>query len=140
MVDTSKLPISRVDELIDKLSEINNNITSLSNRISVLESHKHIIETYSNGDDWYRIWSDGWIEQSGQNTIDENSTKAVNLHITMLNTNYLVLVSQSSGSAIGDTEMGIGGIPTSVSQITIFSHYINPNTSNFKWFVAGFKA
>ena len=154
MVDTSKLPISRVDELIDKLSEINNSIVNintnitdinssllqLDSRLLTLESRRYITETYSNGDDWYRIWSDGWIEQSGQNTIDENSTKAVNLHITMLNTNYLVLVSQSSGSAIGDTEMGIGGIPTSVSQITIFSHYLNPNTSNFKWFVAGFKA
>ena len=41
-MDSSKLPISRVDELLTKLEEINNNITSLSNRISVLESHKHI--------------------------------------------------------------------------------------------------
>ena len=58
MTDTSKLPISRVDELIDKLDEINIKLTNL-------ENSRRIIETWSEGTEWYRVWSDGWIEQGG---------------------------------------------------------------------------
>ena len=61
MVDTSKLPISRVDELIDKLDEINIKLTNL-------ENSRRIIETWSEGTEWYRVWSDGWIEQGGRVT------------------------------------------------------------------------
>ena len=25
----------------------------------------HIVETWSDGTEWYRVWSDGWIEQGG---------------------------------------------------------------------------
>ena len=32
MADTSKLPISRVDKLIDKLNEINNNFNIINNK------------------------------------------------------------------------------------------------------------
>ena len=58
MNDTSKLPISRVDELLNKLDEINTRLTNLENR-------RYIIETWSEGTEWYRVWSDGWIEQGG---------------------------------------------------------------------------
>ena len=27
---------------------------------------KTVIETYQNGNNWYRVWSDGWCEQGGQ--------------------------------------------------------------------------
>ena len=61
MTDTSKLPISRVDELIDKLDEINIKLTNL-------ENSRRIIETWSEGTEWYRVWSDGRIEQGGRVT------------------------------------------------------------------------
>ena len=61
MADTSKLPISRVDELLNKLDEINTRLTNLENR-------RYIIETWSEGTEWYRVWSDGWIEQGGRVT------------------------------------------------------------------------
>ena len=64
MADTSKLPISRVDELIDKLNEINNNFNIINNK---LDSMKYVIESGSNENNtqWYRKWNDGWIEQGG---------------------------------------------------------------------------
>lgn len=48
MTDTSKLPISRVDELITKLNEIDSKLTNL-------ESRKYITETWSEGTEWYRV-------------------------------------------------------------------------------------
>lgn len=38
----------------------------LSNKPSIPANPKaYIVETYRNGTEWYRVWSDGWIEQGG---------------------------------------------------------------------------
>ena len=47
-MDTSKLPISRIDELITKLDEINTRLTNL-------ENSKRVIETWNEGTEWYRV-------------------------------------------------------------------------------------
>ena len=33
-----------------------------------------ITTTYSNGANWYRVWSDGWIEQGGSGTVNNDGT------------------------------------------------------------------
>lgn len=122
MVDTSKLPISRVDELIDKLSEINNSIVNintnitninssllqLDSRLLTLESRRYITETYSNGDDWYRIWSDGWIEQGGTTGLitsgDSYNSKTITFKKSFTNTNYTFTSCANKYS----TENGLG--------------------------------
>ena len=39
----------------------------LSNKPSIpLKPKAYIVETYRNGTGWYRVWSDGWLEQGGQ--------------------------------------------------------------------------
>ena len=85
MTDTSKLPISRVDELIDKLDEINIKLTNL-------ENSRRIIETWSEGTEWYRVWSDGWIEQGGTTgLITTNNTytaTTIQFKKSFINTNY----------------------------------------------------
>ena len=43
-------------------------LTQTETRISALENHgagATVVESYRNGTEWYRIWSDGWIEQGG---------------------------------------------------------------------------
>ena len=84
-MDTSKLPISRVDELISKLDEINNRLISLENR-------KYIIETWNEGTEWYRVWSDGWIEQGGTTGLitsgDSYNSKTITFKKSFTNTNY----------------------------------------------------
>jgi len=37
-----------------------------------------VVETYRNGSSWYRVYSDGWCEQGGQNDI-KNSGTAITL-------------------------------------------------------------
>lgn len=32
----------------------------------ILSQYKFITETWKDGTEWYRVWSDGWIEQGGQ--------------------------------------------------------------------------
>ena len=133
-MDSSKLPISRVDELLTKLEEINNNITSLSNRISVLESHKHIIETYSNGDDWYKVWSDGWIEQGSIITSGTNATVTVQLLKEFTTTNYEVLFSESDPSSTSDNTRN-ATINRGTRTTSSFSCYHNRHTI---WYAYGY--
>jgi hypothetical protein len=88
MADTSKLPISRVDELIDKLNEINNNFNIINNK---LDSMKYVIESGSNENNtqWYKIWSDGWIEQGGY-VSNPSSNETVTLLKSYNNINYSI--------------------------------------------------
>ena len=48
-------------DLID-LGEITE---ALADKIGTTECKAYVTETYSNGTSWYRVWSDGWIEQGG---------------------------------------------------------------------------
>ena len=51
---------------------------------------KYVTDTYNSGTSWYRVWSDGWIEQGGQILVTKNTEKAVTLLKSMSNTNYCV--------------------------------------------------
>ena len=100
-MDTSKLPISRVDELISKLDEINN-------RLINLENSKRIIETWNEGTEWYRIWSDGWIEQGGTTGLitsgNSYNSKTITFKKSFTNTNYTFTSCANKYS----TENGLG--------------------------------
>ena len=54
-----------------------------------------IVENYKNGSDWYRVWSDGWIEQGGASptfsSSNTDTTVTVNLLKPFTDTNYSVL-------------------------------------------------
>lgn len=47
------------------VANISTGLTQAETRISALEAHT-VIETYRNGTEWYRVWSDGWLEQGGK--------------------------------------------------------------------------
>lgn len=53
-----------------------------------------VIQTYQNGTSWYRVWSDGWIEQGGY-------ASGGNITVTLLkpftNADYTVLVTVHAG-------------------------------------------
>lgn len=59
-----------------------------------------IIDTYINGTSWYRIWSDGWIEQGGTSTTGATLTGEIfSLLKKYSNTNYVVVTSVNNDSA-----------------------------------------
>ena len=54
------------------VANIATGLTDLETRFSTLENSKvdkagnaWVMETYRNGTEWYRVWSDGWLEQGG---------------------------------------------------------------------------
>lgn len=58
-----------------------------------------VVESYKNGTSWYRIWSDGWIEQGGiydigSYTRNWNDTAAITFLKSFTDTNYTFLVTK----------------------------------------------
>ena len=106
--------------------------SATANRVAV------ITQNYKSGSNWYRVWSDGWIEQGGRASLNERSSTAYTLHRPFSDTNYFVAASQYNVSTTEDAEMGIGCSPTSTTQFNAFCHYINPNTMKFMWYACGY--
>jgi hypothetical protein len=97
-----------------------------------------VVETYVNGTSWYRVCSDGWCEQGGRGALNETSTTTITLLKAYANTSYTVAAVSITASTAGDTEAGLQCTPISASQITLTSHYINPNSQIACWQACGY--
>lgn len=64
--------------------QINNSTGQVSIQNKSLKGF--VYETYVSGTNWYRVWSDGWIEQGGIKTVSAETT--VTLPKAFSNTNY----------------------------------------------------
>ena len=133
-MDTSKLPISRVDELISKLDEINNRLINLENR-------KYIIETWNEGTEWYRVWSDGWIEQGGQSYNAVDSEITIQLHKPYTNSDYFITQTTGFNGAWSQAVTG-WHIPATIVSVTNSSfviHFYSGNGLNIRrWYTCGY--
>ena len=59
-----------------------------------------VVANYRNGTSWYRVWSDGWIEQGGRTTsLSQQATTTVTLMKAFTNANYTVLVAPSQSTS-----------------------------------------
>ena len=50
-----------------------------------------VVETYQNGNSWYRLYDDGWVEQGGMYMGDSPNQTTVQLLVPMASTDYTVL-------------------------------------------------
>lgn len=64
------------------VANISTGLTQAETRISALatskvdkEGNAWVVESYRNGTEWYRVWSDGWIEQGGYGVASGNGGK-----------------------------------------------------------------
>lgn len=72
------------------LDEIKSALATIQAQLGQLESRGYVKETgkSSDGTSWYRVWSDGWIEQGGTYTSSDNNEYPVTLSKKMTTTNY----------------------------------------------------
>ena len=89
-----------------------------------------VIQNYVNGASWYRVWSDGWIEQGGVSTLSDNWT------ITFLkpfsNSNY-VLISEG----LGQDSTGNLGVTSKTAKSASGNHSWNAN-HQYDWYACGY--
>lgn len=115
------------------LDEIKLALATIQAQLGQLESRRYVKETgkSSDGTSWYRVWSDGWIEQGGTYTSSDNSQYPFTLSKKMTTTNYHSTVT--------------GGYNTSSNNG--FGYCYDKTTSGFKavvieprgtWYVCGY--
>lgn len=54
----------------------------------------YVYETWNKGSNWYRKYSDGWIEQGGEFTKQRDTNTTVTFPVAFKNTNYTIATSQ----------------------------------------------
>ena len=76
------------------VANISTGLTQAEMRISLLETSKvdkegaaWVVESYRNDTEWYRVWSDGWLEQGGQIT---DNRAALTFLKPFVNANYYI--------------------------------------------------
>lgn len=72
------------------LDDIKLALATIQAQLGQLESRRYVKEAgkSSDGTSWYRVWSDGWIEQGGTYTSSDNNKYPVTLSKKMTTTNY----------------------------------------------------
>ncbi len=91
-----------------------------------------VVQNYVNGASWYRIWSDGWIEQGGYSK-GGNTATTVTFPKPFANTNYTITLGTSG--TLGTNNNGICSIPektTSGFKLYSFSSY------ECNWYACGY--
>lgn len=95
-----------------------------------------VVQNYVNGLSWYRVWSDGWIEQGGGNNTTSDDPFTITFPKAFSNTNYTftgMLLTTNTTSANGYL---IGYSKTAKScAITIGS--IN-SSNGYSWYACGY--
>ena len=100
---------------------------------SNLEAVHVIVETYANGTSWYRIWSDGWIEQGGY-VARSAATQTVNFNKPFATDSATVQISAYHTTASTD------GRPPLINAITTSGFTLNIYTSytGAYWYACGY--
>lgn len=97
-----------------------------------------VTETWrsEDGNNWYRKWSDGWIEQGGVwDGVAINATVTRNLMKTMTSNNYFCALQPFSSSF---TEYGVNYVVSKTTTSATISGYGEKSTQKFIWYACGY--
>ena len=100
---------------------------------SELSDCEVVLETYRNGTSWYRVWSDGWIEQGGYDTGSSNAFKTITLLKAFSDTNYMLLGAQSGTNTGADRVLQFRNKST-----TSFDMSRDDYSTGFSWYACGY--
>ena len=119
----SAIVASNKAEAEESISEIKNNITSIESDLKSCEARIYVKESYKSGHNWYRLYSDSWIEQGGYVAFSaSNESKNVTLLKEMSDTSASVYVSNVFARTDGNWDIGISGgmfVNTSTIKISV---------------------
>ena len=101
------------------LSNLNNTGNAAASNLNY-KGIRTVIETYQNGNNWYRVWSDGWIEQGGQVTPASPSVAyTVNFLKPFAVGCKTMGIQNSTYAAIGAANNGIWALSTTQFQYDV---------------------
>ena len=101
-----------------------------------LDAPCYVIENYVNGTSWYRIWSDGWIEQGGQVGVANGSGgTTIALIKNYSDANYCLQVT-SIATSITWVQMADAHIVNKTN--SSFRVIANLNNNSANWYTCGY--
>ena len=97
-----------------------------------------LVASWRSGNNWYRKYSDGWIEQGGKitNSGDKNTytiKNTVSLHTPFSNANYTAMSTYN-----GDNIHADNGISVLNQTTSSFSIYLDDQSSGAVWYACGY--
>lgn len=98
-------------------------------------SRGYVVDSYQNGTDWYRVYSDGWIEQGGSVT-SNSSLVTYNFHHPFTTMTYGLSCSQNSGG-IGSQSNGMVISRVSTTQFSVL-YTAGSNDISYTWRACGY--
>ncbi len=109
-----------VINVFESVGSYNNNAGSVGeNELSVIKIPAVLVETWVSGTNWYRKYSDGWIEQGGYVWVAMYGSANITLHKAMASSTYSVVIGSTGGSE-STCRVNTGQTNTAFS---IYRHY-----------------
>ncbi|WP_278540969.1 hypothetical protein [Oxalobacter formigenes] len=93
-----------------------------------------VVDYYNDGTNWYRQWSDGWVEQGGE-IVSNNSSQVYTFLVPYSDTTYAITMSQLA-SNVGTASNGQIIERTNAQSFTAKFPSGSANI-NFCWFACG---
>lgn len=126
-------PVHAGDPTLDEIKLALATIQAQLGKLGQLESRKYVKEAGKSADgmDWYRKWSDGFIEQGGRIT---SVTTTILLHTAFTTTNYTITVSQKGSASAHISRVSITDRTT--SKFTL--EYCGPEMLPISWHACGY--
>ena len=89
-----------------------------------------VIQNYISGTNWYRVWSDGWIEQGGRVYMNDAVNQTLNFNKAFTTTDYTIVSAGESYNA--SVNLGI------MERYTSYVIVDNGANVNYNWYAAGY--
>ena len=109
--------------------------SAASNKVAV------VVQNYVNGTSWYRVWSDGWIEQGGVITTTTTAYpkgKEITLIKPMTTTTYTLLATAKSNDNSGSYTYQDFGIASQGTNSFVFRLEMSNYFTAVNWYVCGY--
>jgi len=116
------------------LSNITTNAKSNLNNTGI----RTVVDTYVNGTSWYRVYSDGWIEQGGYYLGLGQGIYILTLLKSFTNTNYTFLRNQYSLGSGGSSGYYCTGYTAKTASTVSIPTDSTGYTAGYSWFACGY--
>lgn len=124
--------------LEENVQQISTQLESNTSDLKICKERIYLKESYNSEQNWYRLYSDSWIEQGGFVSFNYASSKIVPLLKEMADTNASIVVSPDHVRCDNDWDIGIvGGRFTDTKNIELTSGRIDADSGAY-WRVCGF--
>ena len=135
----SEMQTSLNNQFSTMQTSINSQISSIQTTIGQM---RYVIEYWQEGTEWYRVWSDGWIEQGGFVGSPANAGSAVNFKKSFQTSNYSFIVTGTGNSdertSVLNRRSAMGWIYDNTRAYVCSTAGTEQSTTAVRWFACGF--